>query len=73
MLGQVETYYKIQDAEAGLLQAIFIVGYMIFSPIFGYCGDRYSRKYLMLGGIAFWSVVTLAGSFVPPGVKYMHI
>jgi len=46
-----------------------LVGYMCFSPIFGYCGDRYNRKYLMTGGILFWSAITLAGSFVPANVS----
>ncbi|PNI12525.1 SPNS1 isoform 12, partial [Pan troglodytes] len=33
--------------------------------VFGYLGDRYNRKYLMCGGIAFWSLVTLGSSFIP--------
>ncbi|CAI9744428.1 protein spinster homolog 1 isoform X3 [Octopus vulgaris] len=37
---------------------------MLFSPIFGYIGDRYNRKYIMASGIFFWSCLTLAGSFV---------
>ncbi|PWA30577.1 hypothetical protein CCH79_00020469 [Gambusia affinis] len=40
-------------------------GYMVLAPVFGYLGDRYNRKYIMCGGIAFWSVVTLASSFTP--------
>lgn len=70
MLDQVEKFYNKTDQDAGLLQAIFIVGYMVFSPIFGWAGDRYSRKYLMLGGILFWSVVTFSSSFVPKTVSY---
>ena len=69
LLGKVETFYNIHDESAGLLQAIFIVGYMCFSPVFGYLGDRYNRKYLMCAGIFFWSGVTLASSFVPNNVS----
>ena len=29
-----------------------------------YLGDRYSRKYLMAGGVFLWSVLTLLGSLV---------
>ena len=36
---------------------------MIFSPIFGYFGDRGNRKTLILIGVSFWCVFTLAGSF----------
>ena len=35
------------------------------APLFGYLGDRYSRKYLMAVGIFFWSLATLLGSFMP--------
>ena len=72
VLDRVEKFYHVTDKDAGLLQAIFIIGYMVFSPIFGWAGDRYSRKYLMLGGILFWSIVTLSGSFVPPNVSHLH-
>ena len=55
----------------GLLQTIFIVTYMIFAPLFGYLGDRRSRKILMCIGITFWSVTTLLGSFIPQGVRFL--
>ncbi|OQR66258.1 protein spinster1-like [Tropilaelaps mercedesae] len=38
---------------------------MIFAPVFGYLGDRYSRKILMAGGVLFWSITTLLGSWPP--------
>lgn len=38
---------------------------MVFAPIFGYYGDRYSRKFIMGFGIALWSTTTLVGSFMP--------
>ncbi|XP_052063857.1 protein spinster homolog 1-like isoform X1 [Mytilus californianus] len=64
VLNQIQNYYNLGSASDGLLQTVFIGTYMIFSPIFGYLGDRYTRKYIMAGGIFFWSCVTLAGSFV---------
>ncbi|XP_044303789.1 protein spinster homolog 1 isoform X2 [Varanus komodoensis] len=45
--------------------AVFISSYMVLAPIFGYLGDRHNRKYLMCVGIFFWSVVTLASSYIP--------
>lgn len=63
----IKKYYDLNDAEAGLIQTSFIVSYMIFAPIFGYLGDRYSRKWLIVGGITFWSATTLFGSFIPKG------
>lgn len=69
VLPDVMTYYDISRSEAGLLQTSFIVVYMLCSPLFGYLGDRYNRKWLMATGILAWSGITLAGSFVPPEVS----
>uniref|UniRef100_A0AAX7T0M8 Protein spinster homolog 1 n=1 Tax=Astatotilapia calliptera TaxID=8154 RepID=A0AAX7T0M8_ASTCA len=44
---------------------VFICSYMFLAPVFGYLGDRYNRKYIMSGGITFWSLVTLASSYTP--------
>lgn len=65
----MQKYYSIDKAQAGLLQTSFIISYMLLSPIFGYLGDRYNRKIIMAVGIGFWSLVTLAGSFVPAEVS----
>jgi hypothetical protein len=36
---------------------------MIFSPIFGYFGDRSNRKILIVIGVMFWCLFTVGGSF----------
>lgn len=37
---------------------------MIFAPIFGYLGDRFSRKAIMAFGITLWGLTTLLGSYM---------
>ncbi|KAL1376666.1 hypothetical protein pipiens_020073, partial [Culex pipiens pipiens] len=37
---------------------------MICAPVFGYLGDRYSRKWIMALGVFLWSTTTLLGSFM---------
>ncbi len=37
---------------------------MIFAPIFGYLGDRFSRKAIMAFGITLWGFTTLLGSYM---------
>ncbi|VDK84788.1 unnamed protein product [Dibothriocephalus latus] len=64
----IRDYYGIDSKLLGLLQTSFIVSYMSLSPVFGYLGDRWKRKYLIVIGLTLWSVVTLASSFVPPNV-----
>jgi len=69
VLEDVQTFYSINNAQAGLLQTSFIISYMLLSPIFGYLGDRYNRVYIMAAGVLFWSLITLAGSFIPREVR----
>ncbi len=38
---------------------------MLFAPLFGYFGDRHSRKLIMTIGVLIWVVATLVGSFMP--------
>ena len=69
VLEKVKTYYGMDNKQGGLLQTSFVVSYMIFAPIFGYLGDRYSRKYIMAGGVLFWSLTTYFGSLIPHDQK----
>lgn len=46
---------------------------MLLAPLFGYLGDRYSRKWLIIFGISFWSAMTLVGSFIPPNMFWLFI
>jgi len=58
----------LSNQQSGMLVSAFVVGYFIFSPIFGYLGDRYDRRYLMAIGLFAWSIATaltgLATGFV---------
>ncbi|CAK1580216.1 unnamed protein product [Parnassius mnemosyne] len=64
VLGDVTNEFKIGDDSAGFLQTVFVVAYMVFAPMFGYLGDRYSRRMIMAFGVALWSITTFAGSFI---------
>ncbi|KAH9393535.1 Protein spinster 1, partial [Tyrophagus putrescentiae] len=66
VLDEIKKYFEINDATAGLLQTVFICSYMVFAPVFGFLGDRYSRKIIIIFGVLFWSSVTLLSSFVQP-------
>lgn len=46
------------DADMGRLATAFMLGYFITSPIFGYLGDRISRRKLMAIGVIGWSLGT---------------
>ncbi|KAM8960041.1 protein spinster homolog 1 [Pelodytes ibericus] len=65
VLPDIAQEFNIKDSDSGLIQTVFICSYMVLAPVFGYLGDRYNRKYIMCGGITFWSLVTLSSSFIP--------
>jgi MFS family permease len=73
VLNEIKEFYDITNAQVGLLQTAFIVTYMVFSPVFGYVGDRYNRKLIVSVGIAGWSGVTLLSSFVGRDVSFGSI
>ena len=53
----------INDGQAGRLVTAFMIGYFVTSPIFGWLGDRWSRKWLIAGGIFVWSLGTVLTGF----------
>ncbi|XP_053684626.1 protein spinster isoform X1 [Sabethes cyaneus] len=64
VLTDIQLHFNIGDDEGGLLQTAFVLSYMICAPLFGYLGDRYSRKWIMALGVFLWSTTTLLGSFM---------
>ena len=46
------------DADMGRMATAFMLGYFLTSPIFGYLGDRLSRRKLMAIGVIGWSLGT---------------
>lgn len=51
---------RLDDADAGWAASAFMLGYFLTAPVFGYLGDRYPRKLLMLAGVVVWSLATAA-------------
>jgi predicted MFS family arabinose efflux permease len=53
----------MNDGQAGRLVTAFMIGYFITSPVFGWLGDRCSRKWLIAAGIFIWSLGTILTGF----------
>nr|XP_014102872.1 protein spinster isoform X2 [Bactrocera oleae] len=64
VLTDIQADFKIGDDDGGLLQTAFVLSYMVCAPLFGYLGDRYSRRWIMAIGVLLWSTTTLIGSFM---------
>lgn len=65
VISDINKTYDLKSYQSGLLSTCFLVGYMLTAPIFGYLGDKYSRKWILIGGILFWCVAAYSGSLVP--------
>lgn len=63
VLESISKEWNLNDSQAGLLGSGFMFGYFLTSPIFGYLGDRSSRKWLIAFGVAVWSLGTVLSGF----------
>jgi MFS family permease len=50
---------RLNDGEFGDVATAFMWGYFVTSPLFGWLGDRSSRKWLIASGVAVWSLATV--------------
>ncbi len=55
---------KLSDTELGFLGSAFMLSYLLFAPLFGWLGDRWSRTKLASGGLVVWSLATALAGFV---------
>ena len=51
--------FGLTDGQAGRINTAFMIGYFLTAPLFGYWGDRMSRKWLIAAGIFVWSLGTV--------------
>jgi MFS family permease len=48
------------DANWGLLPALFKWSYALFSPLGGYIADRFNKRWVICGSLFVWSAMTIA-------------
>jgi MFS family permease len=65
VLPEVKREFGCSEAEAGWSASIFLLSYMIVSPIFGWLGDRMSRWWLAGIGVIVWSLASGGTGLAP--------
>ncbi|XP_029783700.1 protein spinster homolog 3 isoform X2 [Suricata suricatta] len=71
MLLDLQNFFQISDGCAGLLQTVFVGCLLLSAPVFGYLGDRHSRKATLSIGILLWSGAGLSSSFLSPQYSWL--
>jgi len=56
---------RLSDTALGFLGSAFMLSYLLFAPLFGWLGDRWSRTKLAAGGLVVWSLATALAGFAP--------
>lgn len=56
----IKTEMHLTDVQLGILGSCFMWMYALCGPFTGWITDRFSRKWLILGSLLFWSAVTAA-------------
>ncbi len=70
-LPKIQEELNINNTQSGLLGTVFIVVFMLASPLGGYLGDRVPRKFLVAGGVLVWSLATGASGMATTFVTLM--
>lgn len=63
MVGPLKREFDASDTQIGLLMSIFLVSYMVVSPVVGWVARTRSRTGLLALGVALWSAATAGGAF----------
>lgn len=53
----------LSDLQVGLIATVFNLVFALLVPLSGYVGDIYSRKWIIVASILFWSVATMLTGF----------
>lgn len=61
---------NLSDVQLGIVGASFMWVYAGIGPIAGLAGDRINRKTLIIAGLVFWSVITIATAL---STRYSHL
>ena len=66
----LKTEMGLSDVQLGIVGGSFMWVYALALPIAGIVGDRVKRKTLIIGGLVFWSLITLATAL---STQYWHL
>ena len=60
----IQDELNLTGGQMGWINGALFATLAIMTPIAGFCGDRFSRKWLITGSLIFWSITTACMGFV---------
>ena len=66
----LKTEMHLSDVQLGYIASSFMWVYAAAAPFAGVVGDRFRRKHVILGGLIFWSLITIATAL---STRYWHL
>lgn len=63
VLPLIRQEFHLEDVELGLIATAFNLVYAVLVLVAGFTGDRFSRKWIVVGSILFWSIATMLTGF----------
>ncbi len=60
----IQEELKLTDVQIGWINTVLSWTLALMTTIAGFCGDRFSRKWLITGSLIFWSLMTVGMGFV---------
>jgi MFS family permease len=59
----IQEDFALDDFRLGIIGSMFMVAYMLASPVLGVLADRFPRRFFVGGGVLMWSIATVASGF----------
>ena len=60
----IQDELNLTGGQMGWINGALFATLAVMTPIAGFCGDRFSRKWLITGSLIFWSITTACMGFV---------
>ena len=61
---EIRDELRLTDLQIGIINTVLSWTLAAMTTVAGFCGDRFSRKWLITGSLMFWSLMTVGMGFV---------
>ncbi|MGE8573102.1 MAG: MFS transporter [Acinetobacter amyesii] len=63
LIGPIKTDLGLSDQEVARAMMVFTYSFALCAPLFGFLGDKFRRKPLIIGSLLLWSIASLGSGF----------